>query len=114
MHQLVTSGLANEIGRSHIFVSLHDAVDDCLNHMDTHELQRQPASSLDVSLDYQLLTPPQIDDLMKDLEPNSSHQNDARLNWIHSHNTIQAFSETDVEVGYDPTLTLKKRRSNVA
>ena len=100
MHRLVTSGLADEIGRSHIFVSLHDAVDDCLNQMDRHEMQRHQASSLDGSLGHQL---PHIDDLMNDLEPSSSNHNDARLRGVLSHNnTIQDFSETDVEVGYDP------------
>jgi sulfate transporter 4 len=40
MQHLVKSGLANEIGRNHIFVSVHDAVHFCLDHMDTIEIER--------------------------------------------------------------------------
>ena len=39
MQRLVSSGLANEIGRDYIFVSTHDAVDYCLNEMDDQELK---------------------------------------------------------------------------
>jgi sulfate transporter 4 len=34
MERLVTSGVADDIGREHIFVSTHDAVDFCLNELD--------------------------------------------------------------------------------
>mmetsp|Transcript_48686 Transcript_48686/g.117756 ORF Transcript_48686/g.117756 Transcript_48686/m.117756 type:complete len:863 (-) Transcript_48686:95-2683(-) len=49
MHRLVSSGLANEIGRDHIYVSTHDAIDDCLHHMDRRELKRvyESAQALD-------------------------------------------------------------------
>lgn len=40
MQKLVQSGLADEIGRDHIFVSLHDAVRYCLDHMDSAEIKR--------------------------------------------------------------------------
>lgn len=40
MQRLVQSGLADEIGRDHIFVSLHDAVQYCLDHMDTVEMEK--------------------------------------------------------------------------
>jgi sulfate transporter 4 len=40
MHRLVSSGLADEIGRDRIFVSLYDAVANCLQQMDTMELKR--------------------------------------------------------------------------
>lgn len=40
MQRLVQSGLADEIGRDHIFVSLHDAVRYCLNCMDSAEMKR--------------------------------------------------------------------------
>jgi sulfate transporter 4 len=40
MHRLVSSGLADDIGRDHIFVSLYDAVDNCLQQMDKTELKR--------------------------------------------------------------------------
>ena len=38
MQRLVSSGLAEEIGREYIFVSTHDAVDYCLNELDNEEL----------------------------------------------------------------------------
>lgn len=41
MHRFVSSGLADEIGRDRIYVSLHDAVDNCLQLMDTYELKKQ-------------------------------------------------------------------------
>ena len=44
MRKLVQSGLADEIGRDHIFVSLHDAVQYGLSHMDTVEVKRRISS----------------------------------------------------------------------
>lgn len=41
MKRLVQSGLADEIGRDHIFVALHDAVHYCLNHMDNVEITKR-------------------------------------------------------------------------
>jgi len=38
MLRFLSSGLVDEIGREHIFVSTHDAVDFCLNEMDSDEL----------------------------------------------------------------------------
>jgi sulfate transporter 4 len=35
MESFVKSKLADEVGREHIFVSIHDAVNWCLDHMDT-------------------------------------------------------------------------------
>jgi sulfate transporter 4 len=40
MRRLVGSGLADEIGRDHIFVSLHDAVQYCLGNMDVKEIEK--------------------------------------------------------------------------
>jgi sulfate transporter 4 len=40
MRRLVLSGLADEIGREHIFVALNDAVHYCLDQMDTAEMVR--------------------------------------------------------------------------
>jgi sulfate transporter 4 len=40
MQRLVHSGFADEIGRDHIFVALHDAVHYCLNHMDNVEIEK--------------------------------------------------------------------------
>jgi len=37
MDKLVLSGLADEIGRQHIFASIHDCVNWCLDEMDNHE-----------------------------------------------------------------------------
>lgn len=34
MDRFVSSGLADEVGREHIFVTIHDALQWCLNHMD--------------------------------------------------------------------------------
>jgi len=45
MHRLVKSGLADDIGRDHIFVSLHDAVNYCLSHMDAKELESMHAAA---------------------------------------------------------------------
>lgn len=42
MERLVSSGLAEEIGMDHIFVSTHDAVNFCLNEMDCDEMSRHP------------------------------------------------------------------------
>lgn len=39
MRRMVGSGLADEIGRDHIFVSLHDAVQYCLDNMDVKEVE---------------------------------------------------------------------------
>lgn len=41
MEKFVGSGLAEEIGRQHIFVSTHDAVAFCLQEMDSDEMTRQ-------------------------------------------------------------------------
>lgn len=46
MSRLVSSGIADEIGRQHIFVSTHDAVDYCLTAMDSNEISRHPGSDL--------------------------------------------------------------------
>lgn len=44
MHRLLSSGVVDDIGREHIFVSTHDAVDYCLNEMDaSDERSRHPA-----------------------------------------------------------------------
>eukprot|EP00578_Thalassiosira_sp_NH16_P015676 CAMPEP_0181107796 /NCGR_PEP_ID=MMETSP1071-20121207/17277_1 /TAXON_ID=35127 /ORGANISM="Thalassiosira sp., Strain NH16" /LENGTH=780 /DNA_ID=CAMNT_0023191335 /DNA_START=85 /DNA_END=2427 /DNA_ORIENTATION=+ len=40
MRRLVQSGLADEIGRDHIFVSLHNAVQYCLDNMDSVEMEK--------------------------------------------------------------------------
>ena len=42
MERLVSSGLVEEIGMDHIFVSTHDAVNFCLNEMDSDEMSRHP------------------------------------------------------------------------
>jgi len=47
MQRLVSSGLANEIGREYIFVSTHDAVDYCLTEMDNEELMSRHHGSQD-------------------------------------------------------------------
>jgi len=44
MARLVSSGIADEIGREHIFVSTHDAVDYCLTAMDSIETSMHPSS----------------------------------------------------------------------
>lgn len=46
MKRLVSSGFADEIGRDHIFVGLHDAVHYCLNHMDNLEIKHLSQMSL--------------------------------------------------------------------
>ena len=40
MQRLVSSRIADEIGRDNIFVSTHDAVDHCLAEMDSEEMSR--------------------------------------------------------------------------
>ncbi|KAL3915210.1 MAG: hypothetical protein SGILL_005756 [Bacillariaceae sp.] len=90
MHRLVSCGLADEIGRDHIFVSLHDAVDYCLHHMDKKELERHYESnmSLDQLLPFQheggdddnQNDATQIDDLIKSMEPSSVHNPTATEN----------------------------------
>ena len=54
MQNLLSSGVADEIGRDHIFVSTHDAVNYCLNEMDSDEMSKHPVEfpvSLDISPD---------------------------------------------------------------
>ena len=52
MQRLVSSGLADELGREHIFVSTHDAVDYCLNEMDSDEMSRHNLGmDVDVNMD---------------------------------------------------------------
>jgi len=54
MQNLLSSGVVDDIGREHIFVSTHDAVNFCLNEMDSDEMSKHPAEfplSLEVSPD---------------------------------------------------------------
>lgn len=83
MHRLVSSGVADEIGREHIFVSLHDAVSFCLHEMDTLELGKEPTK---------------IDELMHDVEP-SAAKNHSHLPNVQSENTIRDFSDDRAQVG---------------
>ena len=46
MMKLVKSGFVDELGRDHIFVSLHDAVHYCLDHMDAKEMERHESRLL--------------------------------------------------------------------
>lgn len=46
MERFVGSGLADDIGREHIFVSTHDAVAYCLNTMDNDQVTRQNSSEI--------------------------------------------------------------------
>ena len=46
MERFVGSGLAEDIGREHIFVSTHDAVAYCLKSMDSDEVTRQNSSEI--------------------------------------------------------------------
>lgn len=86
MHRLVLSGLADEIGRDHIFVSLHDAVEHCLLEMDQSETtESRPCENTE------------LDDLMHDMEP--SAKTATKLPYVASHNTIQDF--TDDRIGGD-------------
>jgi sulfate transporter 4 len=88
MHRFVSSGLADEIGRDRIFVSLHDAVDNCLQLMDTLELKKHNESSSESGGEMAPLleTHPdgtydnnsaqqqaRLDDLMHGMEPSSAH-----------------------------------------
>ena len=61
MHRLVVSGLADDIGREHIFVSLHDAVYHCLQEMDA--VEQRSLSSQEA-----LLPPADIDGFLPDVE----------------------------------------------
>lgn len=60
MHRLALSGVADEIGRENIFVSMHDAVDHCLREMDALELSTRNNIT-------------EIDELMRNVEPSSAH-----------------------------------------
>ncbi len=46
MMKLVKSGFVEDLGRDHIFVSLHDAVHYCLDHMDAKEIERHESRLL--------------------------------------------------------------------
>ena len=46
MMKLVKSGFMEELGKDHIFVSLHDAVHHCLDHMDAKEIERHESRLL--------------------------------------------------------------------
>ena len=85
MQRLVTSGLADEVGIEHIFVSLHDAVGHCLQEMDCQELSMQPT---------------EIEDLLKDVEPSAATSQNHHIHQGQSENTIRDFTNDMVEV-YD-------------
>lgn len=81
MRNLVLSGLADDIGRERIFVSLHDAVKYCLQELDNWERNV-------------LQNPTELDSLMHDVEPASSPR---KMN-----NSLRGFSDdpvTDEEAG---------------
>ncbi|KAL3918859.1 MAG: hypothetical protein SGARI_007346, partial [Bacillariaceae sp.] len=122
MHRLVSSGLADELGRDHIFVSLHDAVDYCLHHMDKKELERHYESnmSMDQLLPFQHNEEgdgkdgsTQINDLLKTMEPAATDETTAprsstmnttspsRMHAVPSENTIGNFTEADFTIGGD-------------
>lgn len=77
--RLVQSGLANEIGRNHIFVSMHDAVHFCLDHMDTVEIERHLSrmslNKLDSQQDHQSYDSNLVKKSLKDEDINSSTDN---------------------------------------
>eukprot|EP00804_Cyclotella_cryptica_P020977 CCRYP_009304-RA/>CCRYP_009304-RA protein AED:0.02 eAED:0.02 QI:74/1/1/1/1/1/2/72/780 len=85
MQRLVQSGLANEIGRNHIFVSVHDAVHFCLDHMDSIEMERHLSrmslNKLDIHQQQQ----------SRDLNPLKNSPSDNDIN--------TATDNNDVEVG---------------
>ena len=76
MQRLVQSGLADEIGRDHIFVSLHDAVHYCLDHMDTVEIERHLSrlSLNKLDLQQQMLEEKSEKDSFRDNEAQLSRQ----------------------------------------
>lgn len=90
MRRLVTSGLADEIGLEHIFVSLHDAVGHCLHEMDLQELSMEPT---------------EIEDLLKDVEPSAATSQNHHIHQVRSENTIRDFTDERVEV-YDVEVGL--------
>lgn len=45
MQRILSSGVIDDLGREHIFVSTHDAVNYCLNEMDSDEMTRGPSGS---------------------------------------------------------------------
>jgi len=44
MERLLSSGVADDIGREHLFVSTHDAVSFCLGEMDNNEMSKHPST----------------------------------------------------------------------
>ena len=44
MERLLSSGVADDIGREHLFVSTHDAVSFCLDEMDNNEMSKHPST----------------------------------------------------------------------
>jgi sulfate transporter 4 len=123
MHRLVSSGLADELGRDHIFVSLHDAIDHCLHHMDKLELHRHYESNMlldqllpfentqDESVGNSKKFPAQIDDWIKTMEPSAAADEttgpqsstmkttplSSRMDAVASENTLTNFTKPDIE-----------------
>jgi sulfate transporter 4 len=87
MHRLVLSGLADDIGREHIFVSLHDAAKYCLHEMDDREMSIRGEHAHH---------PTEIEELMRDVEPSLS--NKKKLPYVASENTIRDFSDERVNI----------------
>mmetsp|Transcript_2940 Transcript_2940/g.4266 ORF Transcript_2940/g.4266 Transcript_2940/m.4266 type:complete len:720 (-) Transcript_2940:240-2399(-) len=60
MRRLLSSGLMDDIGREHVFVSTHDAVNHCLSQMDCDEMSKHPSDTEgngDLNLDVEEVFP---------------------------------------------------------
>eukprot|EP00934_Nitzschia_sp_Nitz4_P005392 Nitzschia sp. Nitz4//scaffold22_size323478//249329//251829//NITZ4_000572-RA/size323478-augustus-gene-0.245-mRNA-1//-1//CDS//3329543130//5382//frame0 len=77
MYRLMASGVADEVGRDYIFVSVHDAVSHCLHEMDSIELSKQSQGGIEA--------------ILQNVEP-SAATSARRLHVVKSENTIQDFA----------------------
>lgn len=83
MKRLTQSGFADEIGREHIFVALHDAVHYCLNHMDNIEVTKHLSQM----------------SLNKLNEQNSSNDLEATKDEVVSNGVLLPVSQSDGDLG---------------
>ena len=93
MHKLVQSGLVDEIGRDHMFVSLHDSVHYCLGQMHSREVMKRASAK-----DFQGLAD-QNESSEEGPIPRNSKSLPANVGVISEYSVAE--ENTDIEIGLD-------------